>query len=103
MPETQIVPNCLAGPIPTAYSAVMFKCIQCEKQNTAERLKKGFAACSKSCELAFRRGCRENKMDADLIMRMHRDMAARIHGDQVKFVGRGSAEIKRMRAEIVPR
>lgn len=81
----------------------MFRCIQCEKQNTAERLKKGFAACSKSCELAFRRACRENKQDADLIMRMHRDMAARIHGDQVKLVGRGAAEIKSMRAEIVPR
>ena len=81
----------------------MFRCIQCEKQNTAERLKKGFAACSRSCELAFRRACRENKQDADLIMRMHRDMAARIHGDQVKFVGRGSAEIKRMRATITSR
>ena len=103
MPETQNVPNCLAGPIPTAYSAVMFKCIQCEKQNTAERLKKGFAACEKSCETAFRRACRENKQDADLLMRLHRDMAARIHGDQVKFVGRGSAEIRSMRATITSR
>ena len=99
MPETQNVPNCLAGPIPTAYSAVMFKCIQCEKQNTAERLKKGFAACSKSCELAFRRECRPQ--DVDFLMRAHRDMAARIHGDQVKFVGRGAAEIRSMRATLI--
>jgi len=77
----------------------LFPCINaCGRTNTASRLKKGFAACSKSCELAFRRECRPQ--DVDFLMRAHRDMAARMHGDRFRFVERGATEIKSARATI---